>query len=251
MTIRTTEELLRSLLRRVGLLERRVAVRSPRPVPTSGTAAERNARFGVPATDAERVALANQKPIWFNTEDGWEESYYAPQGLAGLTARALVAGTPAGWYPTGEGPYSRLLTGVVQSMAPGTYINTWSQWGTGGSTRRGGAAWFTYNAALGAVTCVKPGYYDVTAMDSQQAGSGTTVTHVLRSGNAVATLANPLNGTYATTALKEAPMVAMGAGGALACYTSVGAYQTNVITGNPETRGFFHIRYKGPLLVSE
>ncbi|QHB37170.1 hypothetical protein QDA03_gp71 [Microbacterium phage Terij] len=251
MTIRTTEELLRSLLRRVGLLERRVAVRSPRPVPTSGTVAERNARFGVPATDAERVALANQKPVWFNTEDGWEESYYAPQGLAGLTARALVAGTPAGWYPTGEGPYSRLLATAPQGMVANSYINSWAPWGTSGSTRRGGAAWFTYNAALGAVTCVKAGNYDITAMDSQQAGSGTTVTHVLRSGNAIATVANVLNSTYATAALKEAPMVAVAAGQALACYSSVGSYQTNVITGNPETRGVFHIRYKGPLLVSE
>ncbi|QDH93092.1 hypothetical protein QDA02_gp73 [Microbacterium phage Margaery] len=252
MTIRTTEELLRSLLRRVGLLERRIAVRSVyRPVPVRGTTAERNERFGVPATDAERAALANEKPTWWNTDFGWEESYYAPTGLAGLTARGLVAGTAADWYPTGEGPYSRLLANAPQSMAANQYINTWSQWGTGGSTRRGGAAWFTYNAALGAVNCLKAGYYDITSMDSQQAGTGTTVTHILRSGNAIATLANVLNSAYATTALKEAPMVAMGANGAIACYSSVGSYQTNVITGNAETRGFFHIRYKGPLLVTD
>ena len=65
----------------------------------SGTTAERDSYYGIPADDAARVALANQKVLWFNTDLGWEESYYAPTGLVGLTATGLIAGTAAGWYP--------------------------------------------------------------------------------------------------------------------------------------------------------
>ena len=66
-----------------------------------GTSAQRDGFYGVPSTDAQRVALANGVPIWFNTEKNWEESYYAPTGLSGLTVPGLKAGSPAGWYPVG------------------------------------------------------------------------------------------------------------------------------------------------------
>lgn len=66
-----------------------------------GTTAERDAWYPLPATDAERVALANQKIVWFNTDTMWEESYYATTGLSGLTAIGVLTGHPAGWYPLG------------------------------------------------------------------------------------------------------------------------------------------------------
>lgn len=64
-----------------------------------GPTSERDFLYGVPATTAQQAALANRKIVWFNTDKGWEETYYAPTGLAGLTARGLVVGTPAAWYP--------------------------------------------------------------------------------------------------------------------------------------------------------
>lgn len=66
---------------------------------TGGTTAERDAHHGVPATDAARAALANQRPSWDNTTTGRREQYYAPAGTPGLAVRGLIAGTPAGWYP--------------------------------------------------------------------------------------------------------------------------------------------------------
>jgi hypothetical protein len=64
-----------------------------------GTPAERDTLFGVPATDPARVALANIRPVWFNTSLGWEESYFAKTGTAGLTMQGIDTAFPAGWYP--------------------------------------------------------------------------------------------------------------------------------------------------------
>lgn len=36
---------------------------------SGGTTSQRNTRFGVPATDAEKAALANRKVRWFNTDN--------------------------------------------------------------------------------------------------------------------------------------------------------------------------------------
>ena len=68
---------------------------------TRGTTSQRDAVYGVPATDADRVALANQQVQWINTTKGYTETYYATTGIAGLTARGLLAGHASGWYPVG------------------------------------------------------------------------------------------------------------------------------------------------------
>lgn len=249
--IRTTEELLRSLLRRVKLLERRIAVRGGRSTPTRGSTALRDSTYGVPATAAEQAALANAKVLWWNADTQWEESYYAPQGTVGLTARALVAGTPAGWYPTGEGPVSRLYAAAAQTMSAGTYVTSWALWGVGESTRRGGSDWFTYAASTGTVTCVKAGNYEVSAMTTQQVGSGTTVTHILRSAQNIVANPNNLNAAQVTTAALYQPEVSTMGGQSFSVFSSVGSYQLNITPGQTEARGFFHVRYKGPRLVSD
>jgi len=83
---------------------RRVIVVSAN-IATRGTTAQRDAVFGVPTTDSERVALANIEPTWFNTEKGYEEAYYTLASLPGLTVRGLASpgsgyGDPtSGWYP--------------------------------------------------------------------------------------------------------------------------------------------------------
>lgn len=67
-----------------------------------GTTAERDARYGVPSTAAERAALANLQPVWFNHDTGREESYFAVTGTVGLIVAGLPAGATPGWYPAGR-----------------------------------------------------------------------------------------------------------------------------------------------------
>lgn len=215
-----------------------------------GTTAERDAAHGVPTTDAGRAFLANLKTVWFNTDLGWSESYYAPQGTVGLTAPALVAGTAAGWYPTGEGPTSKLYASAQQSMTANTYVTLWSAWGTGESVRRGGDEWFTRSLPTGAVVCEKAGNYEVSAMTTQQTGAGTTVTHILRNGNSISANTNALSSQVTSAPLYQ-PETAVTAGSSLAVFSAVGSYLLNVATGTVEVRGYFHVRYKGPLLVSD
>ncbi len=75
-----------------------------------GTSVQRDAIYGVPSTDAQRVALANQKINWFNTDLGWTEMYYAPTGTPGLTVPGRTSGGPAGWYSTGP---ARILNATI------------------------------------------------------------------------------------------------------------------------------------------
>jgi hypothetical protein len=83
--------------RRLKALERRL----PPTIPpqTRGTIAQRDALFGVPTTDAQKSALANERPTWYHTDKGWTEGYYAVTGTTGLTVPGLLAGNTSGWYP--------------------------------------------------------------------------------------------------------------------------------------------------------
>lgn len=93
---------------RIGYLERasagpvafdRLPVFANPRVLGGGPASERDALFGTPATDPARVALANLRPTWYNTEKGYTEGYFAVTGTSGLMVPGLLAGFPAGWYP--------------------------------------------------------------------------------------------------------------------------------------------------------
>ena len=64
----------------------------------AGTTTERNTIFGTPTTDAQHVALANKMVRFYNTTEGWWESYYSPT-KTGLTAKNLIPGNNPGWYP--------------------------------------------------------------------------------------------------------------------------------------------------------
>lgn len=85
--------------RAIGGLSARVSSLERNGQQRRGSTAERDAMYGVPATDSARAALANSRPTWFNTDRGWEESYYAATGTPGLSAPGVVAGAPAAWYP--------------------------------------------------------------------------------------------------------------------------------------------------------
>lgn len=78
---------------------------SPIPVGTigTGTTAERDALYGVPGTDSQRAALANMKPVWWNTSTSRLETYYAVTGTTGLSVPGLwTASFTAGWYALKE-----------------------------------------------------------------------------------------------------------------------------------------------------
>ncbi|WNT44337.1 minor tail protein [Microbacterium phage Mabodamaca] len=138
----------------------------------SGTAT-RDAYYGVPTTDAARAALANSRPIWYNTDLGWQESYYAPVGTPGLTAPGLASGVEAGWYPTGLGPEIQVSGSVPIAATAGNGVPGWD---TVQFTR--GASWFLRtgfeNGAWDGryIRVLKAGRYDVTINETFTNGSG-------------------------------------------------------------------------------
>ena len=83
--------------------------------PTRGTTAQRDAYFGVPSTDSEHVALANLQPVWYNTQKGWQETYYTTFDKVGLTARGLTGSVASGWFPIFSEPAIFISTTGVAS----------------------------------------------------------------------------------------------------------------------------------------
>lgn len=125
---KTFEGLIQDITIRLTLVERRLAIRgggsSGSEVPVRGTPAARDARYGVPATDAERAELANKVPLWFNTVARRSETYYAVSGSPGLTVPGLVAGSTAGWYATPAQEWAG-KSGPTAFVSP--YIATWAR----------------------------------------------------------------------------------------------------------------------------
>lgn len=246
MALRELEEAIRTLQKRQGDLQ---SAYSNLPL-LRGTTAQRDAAYGVPTTDAERVALANLRVNYFNVELGWEESYYAVTGLSGLTARGLVAGTVSGWYPTGPGPYCILQPNAQIAASTNNYVQGWA----GTVTRRGGAAWFTNNS--GALFMNQAGYYDVRAWTIQQAGSGTANYHLVILNNAGTTEVTKHDGGaftltsafFTTVDLSMTRLVAAGQQLLLRCGS--GAFNVHM-GGATDVRGQLIARYLGPALVTD
>jgi hypothetical protein len=128
-----------------------------------GTATARDAKFGVPATAADRVLLHNKKVTWYNTDLGWKERYYALASETGLTGPGIVAGGTAGWYPISDGPYIELNAPAQVDNFYNTFITGWNMYG-----RKGGASWFTLNGT-DRVNVLKHGRYDIQVFTTQYA----------------------------------------------------------------------------------
>lgn len=128
---------------------------------TRGTTSQRDTKYGVPATLAERVALANQQVTWYNTDLGWKERYYEVTAASGLTAIGLVTGATPGWYPISEGPYIELIALAEVAQFYNTFITGWSIY-----NRKGGASWFTLTGT-DRIDVLKHGRYDVEAYTTQ------------------------------------------------------------------------------------
>ena len=227
---------------------------SANQIKNEGTTAQRNTKYGVPATDAARVALANQKVRWFNTDLGWEESYYAVTGLTGLTAKGLLAGTASGWYPMGQGPEIVLEPTATFAAAAGNNIDGWN-----GSVRRnGGAAWFGHGGS--GIDFVQAGYYDFSWWTLQTTGSGQPDYHT-RLRNAADTTTDWMSNTHGTVMAPiytrtgaEYQSQPVRAGQQLKVSVISGSFTVHLVTGGttyPSSRGEMRAKYLRPLLVSD
>ena len=82
-----------------------------------GTTAQRNAYFGTPLA-ADRAALANTIPLWYNTDKGFEEQYFAQFDDAGVTATTPVKKV-FGWKPASKnGRVALSVFSVASSDSP-------------------------------------------------------------------------------------------------------------------------------------
>jgi hypothetical protein len=143
-----------------------------------GSGALRDATFGTPSTGAQQSALANEMVSWFNTDNGWWESYFAPTGTTGLTAKGLITGTPAGWYPiAGRMPKETLLISSVgiggisanQYCFHGGYLQ---------SVATNALDGITFDSTTGKLTCPTVGEYRV-GWAAAQSLNGATASLVI------------------------------------------------------------------------
>lgn len=222
-----------------------------------GTSAQRDGFYGVPTTDAQRVALANSVPIWFNTQKGWKESYYAPSSLPGLTVRGLKSIAPAGWYPVeGNGPKILLSSnGTIQNMTTGSVFTNWAAPGTAFSWRMGGSDYIEFSSGV-----VKPkiwGRYRCSISLSIQTGAGTgafTMVHYTDTG--VQAYTYSMSTVTLNTSLQDrfdlsVENVEMLPNESLRAYASnLGGANLGVLGANLASASYF-LEYIGPALVSE
>lgn len=91
-----------------------------------GTAAARDAVYGVPTSDSARLALALKQAIWWNSDQKWFETYTVPANFTNKPT-SLPGGysNTAGWFPIpmplGDIGYSyvRTTTGMIDSGVSG------------------------------------------------------------------------------------------------------------------------------------
>lgn len=206
-----------------------------------GTSAQRDSSFGVPASDATRVALANRRVRWWNTDYGWEEQYYAVTGLSGLTVPGLESGIASGWYPVGAGPKIVLNPGASVSASAGNNISGWSstEW------HRGGTAFLSYSS--GVVTVTMPGRYRVRWRTTLQTGAGE-LDMWLYVGSTFANDAWELNSTRFKTVGFEYSDVRITGGDTVRGYVNAGTCDVHVSSSSQ--RGEFVVEYIGPRLVT-
>ncbi|ASR83319.1 major tail protein [Arthrobacter phage Caterpillar] len=216
-----------------------------------GTTAQRDSIFGIPGTDPTRVALANRKVIWFNTDNGWEESFYATEGKAGLTATPLKSPASSGWYPTGPGPMVLLEPPAASAHTGPEMVKSW---GTP-VRRRGGTNWFVSTDGK-MIEFKQFGRYDVRAWTIQQAGTGASNFHLrLTAADGTTIVKNvdgnafPLNSSLYTRVHSEMDDTIVEAGQKIGLYLHSGTLSLHV--GSVAPRGQFLVRYLGPPLVME
>lgn len=217
-----------------------------------GTTAERDTIFGVPSTDPTRVALANRKIVWFNTDTGWEESYYATTGKTGLTALGLVSQASSGWYPTGGAGAPSMLWEAASQVTPGanTFLGNW-----GWVRKRGGASWWDSDPAGTKVKTLKAGRYAARGWTTQGTGTATSNWHLrVQNTDGATTVVNvdgnafPQNSALYTRIHMELDDYVMTPGQYIGMLTTNGGTAVHV---GSAVMGQFSVRYLGPPLTLE
>ncbi len=217
-----------------------------------GTTSERDTIFGVPSTDPQRVALANKKILWFNTDTGWEEMYYAATGKAGLTALGLVAQATSGWYPTGIGPAMLWEPSTINTTSlTAQFLGGW-----GWVRKRGGTSWWdSPDGKL--VKILRYGRYNIRGWTVQGTGSATSNWHLRVVGSDMTTIAKnvdgnafPQNPSLYTRPHMEYDDALLEPNQYVGIYNSSGA-TISVHVGSLAPQGQLSIRYIGPPLVME
>lgn len=226
-----------------------------------GPTSERDILFGIPSTLEQRVELANRRIVWFNTDRGWWESYYAVSGSAGLTTRGLMTGgPPAAWYPIGDGPLIHLQGSPSgQLHNNGQEFTAWQgyppanvQEGTAGANftwNTGGSEWWDWVSGRSYIEMKVWGFYDILSNMTFPGGGGIGIfaQQVYRPSNAT----NPwqlhkpiqLISGYGQQIEFNARNVALRAGDRPHLRTIAG----NWTVGGDQT--FLEVRYRGPLLA--
>lgn len=132
------------------------------PTPSGGSVLARNFHYPLPTTDAQRVALANRRVRWFNTDTGFEQIYYAVAGTTGLLVPGLFSGLTAGWYSAPHAEWATLGGPSGHSGAPGgAYACTWSK-----GVRSADATlnpFNTFGGSIHGITIGIDGQYEVSA----------------------------------------------------------------------------------------
>lgn len=224
-------------------------------VPHSGSTAQRDAYYGVPAAGAPRIALAARKPVYYNTDYNWFESYYVPDGSA-PGFRGLEGTAASGWYPMGaDGPRARLYAAGEQSRAQTQVFTNWMEFGTSNSD---GDSWRSAPAAFigragsdpGTLRTYMAGRYDLYGEMYFPPGSGILVWDF-----------GYLNGVDSTAVIKQNPISLLPANGQMVafeiknvllypngrCYIRYSSGPT-ILVGN--VKSSMYMNYLGPALVT-
>jgi hypothetical protein len=161
-----------------------------------GTTADRDAYFGTISTVTQQVAIANARPLWFNTEYGWWETYYMTVGTSGLTVPGLVNSglVPPGWYPIAEGPWVIAEPTAAFAATANNYVGGWngSVRGTNNNSN------FFEVLSSGLIKCKMAGLYDVDVWTTQQTGTGTANYHLRALGTNQSTIDMAIDAGVAT-----------------------------------------------------
>lgn len=217
---------------------------------TQGSTALRDSIYGVPTVAADQASLANRMIAWFNTDKGWFETYYAVTGTAGLTAKGLLSGHSAGWYPAAGSLLSakRSKTDGYQAvisngnsdvaLAASTGLNR------GGFVDSGICGLLVPYGGLYRVNCTI--YYTggtgpaSSIVWAQVFSNGAVQLQHLAQRNAIGTdIMVPLQGMLVVAAGKSLDLVANTNGGSVSVYGITPGYQT-----------FLEVQYLGPPLVN-
>lgn len=182
----------------------------------------RDAHFGVPANDTQRLALQNSGAECIRTDLGYNESYYATYNSSTNPGGA----TPAGWYPaTGATPNLAVITNTAQNLAATAAAITF-----GGSLIQDIENNVSFNKSTGTVTIAQPGLYRVTgAFTVNATTSGTKGIYIYKNG---ATYFSQALTTAVVTPLEISAVLKLVAGDTVNIYGYANVTTATVVGGS-------------------